>query len=319
MDRRQFMLTSAAAAAAGSLSRLDGHLVPAPTRLRNVGLGLFSVPKMLEADFRGTIAMLAGMGYREVELFGPYAFSEQAAIDAWAKIIPQVGFAGSGFFGMTGRQVRAILDEHHMKAPSAHTDWFTLQRGMGRLAEAAHDVGYEYVVLPSIPDELRQDLDAYRRMADAMNAVGAEAKRNGLKFAYHNHGYGLTPMDGQVPLQLLLERTDPSLVYLEMDVYWTAAGGADPVELLRAHPGRYTMLHLKDMKERKRFRGNGGNSGEWVELFPYMTTAGDGVLDLRSIVAQARRSGVAHYFVEQDVVANPDVALKRSYDFIAGL
>jgi sugar phosphate isomerase/epimerase len=318
MDRRQFVITSAAAAAAGRLSLLDRQL-DAPLRMRNVGLGLFSVPKLLDKDFAGTIAMLAAMGYREVELFGPYGFSEQSAIDSWAKIIPQVGFAGSGFFGHTAKDVRAILDRNQMTCPSAHTDWATLQRGMSRLGTAAQDVGYEYVVLPSIPDELRQNLDAYKRMADAMNAVGADAKSNGLKFAYHNHGYGLSPMEGQVPLQLLLERTDPALVFFEMDVYWTAAGGADPVELLRSNPGRYTMLHLKDMKERKRFSGDGGNSGEWIELFPFMTTAGDGVLDIRSIVSQAKRSGVEHYFVEQDVVANPDVALKRSYDFIAAL
>ena len=318
MDRRQFVLTSAAAAAAGRLPTLDRHLDTAD-RMRNVGLGLFSLPKLLEKDFDGTMGMLQTMGYREVELFGPYSFSDQVAIDSWAKVIPQVGFAGSGFFGKTGKEVRAILDAHRIKAPSAHTDWFTLQRGMGRLAEAAHDVGYTYVVLPSIPDDLRQNLDAYRRMADAMNAVGADAKRNGLKFAYHNHGYGLSPMEGQIPLQLLLERTDPSLVFFEMDVYWTAAGGADPVELLRTHANRYKMLHLKDMKERKRFRGDGGDAGQWVELFPYMTTAGDGVLDLRAIVAQAKRSGVEHYFVEQDIVANPEVALKRSYDFIAAL
>lgn len=317
MDRRQFVLSTAAAAAAGRLASMD-HLSE-PFRMRNVGLGLFSLPKLLEQDFERTMGLLQTMGYREVELFGPYAFSDPVAIESWAKVIPQVGFAGSGFFGKSGKEIRAILDRHDIKAPSAHTDWLTLTRGMGRLAEAAHDVGFTYVVLPSIPDELRTNLDAYKRMADAMNAVGADAKSKGLKFGYHNHGYGLSPMEGQIPLHLLLERTDPSLVFFEMDVYWTAAGGADPVELLRTHPTRYKMLHLKDMKERKRFRGDGGDSMQWVELFPYMTTAGDGVLDLRAIVAQAKRSGVEHYFVEQDIVANPEVALKRSYDFIAAL
>jgi sugar phosphate isomerase/epimerase len=317
MDRRQFVLSSTAALAAGHFtSRIasDDHHVMSP-----VGVQLFSLPKTLERDFRAGIAMLAGMGFREVELYGPFDFSAPEAIAGWKAVTPQLGFSGSGFFGLTAQQIRAILDEHRISAPSVHTDWATLQNGMPRLADAARTVGFTYVGLPSIPDALRRTLDDYKRMADAFNKVGEEAKRNGLRFAYHNHGYGLAPMDGTIPLQLLLERTDPSLVFFEMDIYWTAAGGANPIELLKAHPNRYHLMHVKDMKEARRFRGDGGDAGQWIELFPFMTTAGDGVMDLRGIVAAARAAGVKHFFVEQDMVANPEVALKRSFDFVSRL
>ena len=316
MDRRQFVVSSAAATAAGFLSR---SLPAARATMSSVGVQLFSIPKMLSDNFRAGIAMLSQIGFREVELFGPFSFSDPEAIRRWAAITPQLGFSGSGFFGNTAHQVRTILDENHITAPATHTDLLTLQKGMGALGEAGHTIGWTYVGLPAIPDELRRTLDDYKRMADEFNRIGAEAKRHGLKFAYHNHGYGLHEMEGKIPLRLLLERTDPNLVFFEMDIYWTTAGGADPVELLKAFPGRYHLMHVKDMKEKKQFSGDGGDSNQWIELFPYMTTAGDGVMNLRAIIEQAKTSGVKHFFVEQDVVANPDVALKRSFDYVTAL
>jgi sugar phosphate isomerase/epimerase len=97
------------------------------------------------------------------------------------------------------------------------------------------------------------------------------------------------------------------------------AGGGDPVQYLKDYPARHKLLHLKDMKERRQFKGDGGDPSQWIELFPYMTSVGDGVLDIKGIVSQGRRSGVEYFFVEQDMVANPQVALKRSADFLLKL
>ncbi len=313
MDRRQFLSYSAAALAAGAMTPASADAT------KRIGLQLFSMPKMLEKDFREGIAFVAGLGYSEVELYGPYPFSAPEAIAGWRAVTPQLGFSGSGFFGLTAAQVHSILSEHRLSAPSMHTDLLTLQQGMGALAEAAHVLGATYVTLPSIPAEKRKSLDDFKRMADSFNSIGKEARRNGVKFAYHNHGYGLREMQGQIPLQLMLQQTDPTLVFFEMDIYWTTAGGADPVQYLKDYPTRYKMLHLKDMKERRQFKGDGGDPSQWIELFPYMTSVGDGVLDIKGIVSQGHRSGVEHFFVEQDMVANPQVALKRSADFLLKL
>jgi sugar phosphate isomerase/epimerase len=315
MNRRDFVRSTAVAAAAGRLASLEAFRTDRVT-MNSVGVQLFSLPRMLEKDFRASIAMLASIGYSQVQLYGPFPFSAAAAQASWKAVTPQLGFSGSGFFGMTAAQVRAIFDEHRIRIPAVHTDWETLKTGMNALADAAQTVGFTYVGLPSIPDALRRTLDDYKRMADEFNRVGESAKRAGLKFAYHNHGYGIAPMEGQIPLHLLLERTDPQFVFFEMDLFWTTAGGANPIELLRTNPGRYHLMHVKDMKELRRFRGDGDDAAQWIELFPFMTTAGDGVLDLRGIIAQAKTSGVQHFFVEQDLVADPATALKRSYDFV---
>jgi sugar phosphate isomerase/epimerase len=313
MNRRMFLAHSAAMLAAGAM-------IPASAgATKRIGLQLFSMPKMLEKDFREGIAFIAGLGYSEVELYGPYPFSAPEAIAKWAAITPQLGFSGSGFFGLTAARVHSILGEYRLAVPSMHTDLLTLQRQMGALAEAAHVLGATYVTLPSIPADKRKSLDDFKRMADGFNSIGTQARRYGLKFAYHNHGYGLHEMQGQIPLKLMLQQTDPTLVFFEMDIYWMTAGGGDPVQYLKDYPTRYKLLHLKDMKERRQFKGDGGDPSQWIELFPYMTSVGDGVLDIKGIVSQGRRSGVEYFFVEQDMVADPQVALKRSADFLLKL
>ena len=316
MHRRQFLFCSAAVLAAATLRAKPAR---AGTLVKKIGVQFFSVPKLLEKDFDGTLGLLKRLGYSEVEFYGPYEFSDPEAIREWAKVTPQLGFSGSGFYGLTAQKARASLDKHGLTAPSMHTDLLTLQSHIGPLSDAAHVIGATYVVLPAIPQDRRKTLDDYKRMADAFNAIGEQAERHGVKFGYHNHGYGLKEMQGQVPLQLLLKGTDPKKVFFEMDIYWTTAGGADPVKLLKEHASRYKMLHMKDMKEHRQFKGDGGDPGQWMELFPYMTTVGDGVIDIKAIVEQAKASGVEHLFVEQDMVANPEVALQRSADYLLKL
>jgi len=317
MNRRDFTKNAAilTALGLGPTLPLSAHT----TGLKKIGIQLFSIPKLLEKDFRSGIEMIAGMGFREVELFGPFPFSVDSAKERWKAIIPMVGFSGSGYFGLAAQEVKAILKENRIRATSTHTDLGTLQTRMGQLGEAGDILGFEYVGLPAIPEEKRENLDGYKRMADEFNKIGEQAKKVGLKFAYHNHGYGLAEMEGKIPLNVILDQTDPDLVFFEMDVYWTTAGGADPLAYLEANPNRYHLMHVKDMKEQKRFSGDGGNPGEWVELFPFMTTAGDGIIDLKSIITKAKQSGVKHFYVEQDMVENPEVALKKSIDYLKGL
>ncbi len=283
----------------------------------NLGIQLFSLPKLLEDDFRGALELLAKMGYTELELFGPYLFSAEEAKESWSAITPMLGFSGSGYFGHTQDEVLDILQEFDFQVPSMHTDLASLRTKMPELGEAARTLGCTYVTLPAIPPEERGTLDDYRRIAEEFNNIGAAANKEGIKFGYHNHGYGLQEIDGVIPLNLIIENTDSDKVHLEMDIYWTTAGGADPVAYLDAFPGRYHLMHLKDMKKKVRFAGDGGDPAQWIELFPYMTTAGDGVLDIPSIITKAKSSGVRHFFVEQDMVAAPEIALKRSFDYLA--
>lgn len=317
MNRRSFIHRSLLLSTAGILS--SPALFADRALLNRIGIQFFSLPKLLEKDFPATLTMLSKMGYKEVELYGPYPFSTEKARQHWEAVTAALGFKGSGYFGHSIGEVRTMLSDNGLTAPSMHTDLDTLETGMDKIGEAAHVLGHEYVILPAIPDERRQTLDDYKRMADVFNKIGQAAKQAGTKFAYHNHGYGLKEMEGQIPLKLILDGTDPSLVFFQMDLFWTTAGGADPIALLEEYKDRYRLMHVKDMSKKMHFSGDGGDSKQWIELFPYMTTAGNGVLDLRTILTTAKKTGVRHFIVEQDMVADPEVALKKSYDYLASL
>lgn len=317
MNRRSFIQASAALTTLGLLE--SNSLLANPALVNKVGIQLFSLPKVLEKDFRGGVNMLSKMGYQEIEMYGPFPFSAQKAIDSWAAVTPYLGFSGSGYFGLSAVEVKKIMDENKISVPAIHTDFETLRTCMSQLAEAAHTIGFKYVVLPSLPAENRKTLDDYKRTIDIFNEIGEQAVKSELRFGYHNHGYGLQELDGKIPVQMIIENTDPKYVFLEMDLFWTVAGGVDPIAWLQKYPGRYKMMHVKNMKQKVKFSGDGGDSQQWIELFPQMSTADAGALDLKSILGAAKKSGVKHFFVEQDMVQQPEVALKKSIDYLKTL
>lgn len=317
MKRRQFLQSASLLTAAGLIS--PQSLLAEKSGVKKIGVQLFSLPRLLEKDFRSAIQLIAQIGYREVELFGPYPFSATETKESWKTVTSQLGFSGSGYFGLGEKKVKEVLNENKITVPSVHTDLVTMQKHMPELGKAGDALGFKYIGLPAIPPPLRTNLDSYKKMADEFNRIGEQAKKEGLRFTYHNHGYGLKEIDGQIPLNMIMERTDPKLVFFEMDIFWTVAGGADPVSYLKSYPNRYHLMHLKDMKEKKQFSGDGGDPRQWIELFPYMTTAGDGALNLKDIAKAAQEAGVKHFFVEQDMVADPEVALKRSFDYLKGI
>lgn len=320
MRRNEFIkqLSAASTLTFLGIEQLSAQVMKNKT-LDKIGLGLFSLPSLLEKDFEGGMELLAKMGYSELELYGPYTFSNQSAKDRWKSIIPMVGFSGSGFFRHSANEVQSILKEYGMSVPSIHTDLDTMENNIGVFAKPSEVLGFEYITLPAIPDERRKTIDDYKKMADTFNVIGENAKKIGLKLAYHNHGYGLQEVDGQIPFQVMMDATDPELVFLEMDVFWTTAGRANPVEYLKKYSGRYHMMHVKDMKPITYFAGDGSDAAQWIELFSKMTTAGDGDVDLDTIIKTAKSNGVKHFFVEQDMVQQPEVALKRSFDYLRNI
>ena len=313
MNNRRAFLRNTTALGIGSV------MMPASfefnfNNINEPGIGLFSLPTVLEKDFRKGMEMLSNMGYKKIEFYGPYTFSAEKQKQSWANIAKMVGFSGSGFFGNDAKQAKKILTEFGLSCPSLHTDLDALRDHMGPLAEAANTLGATYVTLPGIPDDERKNLDAYKKVAADFNKVGESAKKYGVRFAYHNHGYGFSELEGEIPTLMLLKQTDPSLVYLQMDLFWTVAGGADPIKLFNDHKGRYRLMHVKDMKSQARFSGDGGDAQQWMALWGEMTNVGDGVLDLKNILAAAKANGMEHFIIEQDMVKDPQIALKRSVD-----
>jgi len=284
--------------------------------LNKIGIQLFSIPKLLSENLEMALETLQQMGYTSLETFGPYTFSAQKAQDGWKNLAQFLGPVSSGLQGHTPQSFKELTLRYGFQIPSMHTDLETLEHHMAPLAAAAHKLGATYVVLPMIPYEERKTLEDYKKMADRFNAIGAQAQKEGIRFAYHNHGAGFRPINGVVPFEYIIKNTNPDTVDLELDIFWTAAAGVDPVALMNQYTNRYKLMHVKDMKMLKTFENEQIQMQDLMAFFPLITSCGQGVLDLPAIIAKGVEIGISHFFVEQDLVQEPKTALAVSAAFL---
>jgi sugar phosphate isomerase/epimerase len=248
-------------------------------RLSKIGVQLYTVRRELEADFEGTLAKVAALGYREVEF--------------------------AGYYKHTPAQVKAILARHGLSAPSAHFQSVVSGGGVREAIEAAAVIGHKYLVYAWLPPEERKSLDDYKRLVERLNRAGEECRRAGLQFGYHNHDFEFAPVEGRIPYDLILEGTDAQLVKMELDLYWITKGGQSPLAYFRKHPGRFPLVHVKDMDSTPKH---------------YFTEVGRGRIDFKEIFAASKQAGIKHYFVEQDETpASPFDSIKTSIDYLKRL
>ncbi len=271
--RREFLIHLAAAAAATSLARNR-------TRLTRIGLELYSVRHAMRADPERTLAAVRAAGYTDVELL--WSFKN---------------------FGRTTQQVRAALDHEGLKAPSAHmapeimlTDW-------DRSLETANQLGHTYLIVPSLTADTATSLDAWRLWADRFNTAGAAARRAGIWLAFHNEASHMKPINGQVPYDLFVERLDPSLVRLQLDIGNMVMGGGDPAQYLARYRDRYWSFHVKDV----------------VADHSRDTELGTGVIQLASLLHVVPDIHRKPCYVEQESSADELPSAQRNYTYLSAL
>jgi sugar phosphate isomerase/epimerase len=220
MQRREFMHTLGAVAAGGLfVPSLD----PAPNRLQQIGLQLYTVRDEMARDPERTLAAVRAIGYTEVELLWSF-----------------------GNFGRTPQQVAASLHQNGLRAPSAHISAAAILIGWERSLEIAKLLGHEYLVVPDFTPDTSRSLDDWFAWADRFNEAGAVARRAGIWLAFHNEADHLKPIGGTVPYDAFVGRLDPSHVRLQLDVGNMLIGGGDPMSYLAKYRDRYWTFHLKD-------------------------------------------------------------------------
>ncbi|HZS79437.1 MAG TPA: sugar phosphate isomerase/epimerase [Ktedonobacteraceae bacterium] len=241
-----------------------------------IALELYTVRDETKRDFVGTLRKVAQMGYTAVE------------------------FAGYG--DLSAQQMASLLAETGLKAAATHV-------GLNALEGDALDKSIDYclaiscpnLVLPSLPPQLRA-FESIQTLAPQLNAIGQHCRERGIAFGYHNHDFEFKQENGRYWIDELLQLTDSALVKLELDVYWAAYAGVDPVDFLRQHLDRVFILHLKDMTPE---RG--------------MTEVGSGVLDMRALCSIAQERGLWG-IVEHDAPTLPSLeSAKRSLDYLQQL
>lgn len=292
MNRRTFIESSLAT---GILASLPSATFAATHQINKVGVQLYTVRDLMKQDFAGTIAKVASTGYKEVEF--------------------------AGYFDHSPKDVRSILNENGLTAPSCHVGLDVVQNHWPETLDVAHTIGHTFVVCPFIDARDRNSADAWKRLVDTFNKAGEASKKAGIQFAYHNHWWEFGPdasLGGKLPYDFLLASTDANLVKLEMDLGWAKVAGQDPVAYFKRYPGRFPLVHIKDFKALPHLGPDQiatFKAGKLIDTD--MTAPGSGIIDWKEIFSHSDEAGLQHYFLEHDQPKDPFATLRDGYKFLS--
>ncbi|MEM7551332.1 MAG: sugar phosphate isomerase/epimerase [Bacteroidota bacterium] len=258
-----------------------------------IGIQLYSLRTLLEKDFTGTIEKVAEIGFTHVELFN---------------------YENGKIYGFSAKEIAEILSNSGLRATSGHIALGehtpdkvgTLANGWKKAAEDAKLMGQEFIVCPWLEETERDSIEDYKRHAETFNRCAEIAEEIGLQFAYHNHDFEFKVLDGEMPMNILLEECDPALVKFELDLYWVHRAGKDPLAIFNRHKKRFPLWHVKDMDSTPE---------------KYFAPVGDGVIDWKKMFKNQKIAGLKYFYVEQDHFRKyePLDAVEKSINYLKEL
>lgn len=257
-----------------------------------IGIQLYTLSDMLAADLEDAISSVARIGYKTVEI--------------------------PSYMGKTPAQLREIFDRHGVKCTAAHIQMAPgtsaapgLRGDLSKLAADMHVLGATHIYCPSMPAPTDIQLtpnagegyafivrvaeamgeDRWKRFANELSEVGRKLDANGIKFGYHNHNYEFAKVGSRTGFDILVAESDAAAVSIELDIGWAAAAGQDPVALFEKFSGRYSAVHIKDIK---------ATTQPNIALKMDPSDVGSGRLDWKTIMPAAYKAGVRNFFLEQE-------------------
>ena len=255
ISRRQWMAGGAALAT----TLAAGPLMAKGLKSKPIGIQLYTLRELFAADPMATLEKVAAIGYREVE------------------------YGGGGYDKMDHAALRKTMDRLGLTSPSVHIGYEALVSDFDGAVKMAKTLGADTVVLPWMA-EAQRNAEGWKAAVANFSRWAEQLKKAGLGFAYHNHDFEFTVKPGGISLfDTLVAETDPALVKIELDLFWTVAAGEDPKAIIRRLPGRIYAYHVKD-------RTADGK----------MTSVGKGVIDFADIFTLNRTAGLKHFYVEND-------------------
>ena len=239
----------------------------------SAGLQLYSFRDQFKTDVPGTLDKVKALGFKEVETATTY--------------------------GLPTEQFLGMLKERGLTPVSGHFQYDALTKDVASCIKEAKALGLKYAVCPWIPHDVGNfsEADVQRAAAD-FNRVGEAFKKEGITFAYHAHGYEFKPVSEGATETLFdhfAAATKPEFVAFEMDVFWVTHPGQDPAKLLEKYPGRWQLMHLKDLRK-------GVRTGVYTGKAPLTDDVplGTGQVDWPKVLRTAAKTGVKHYFIEDE-------------------
>jgi sugar phosphate isomerase/epimerase len=255
--------------------------------LNNIGVQLYTVRNKISDHAAEVLNAIQGEGYTEIE--------------ATYSTLPTIWPA---------------LEKTKLKPVSVHIDSaiFDNHAETKKALDEAAKRGFQYAVCPYVPEEKRNGIEDMKSLAATLNQAGARSKKAGLHLCYHNHAFEFEPLQGTMPIEVLLKETDKNLVWLELDVFWASVAGHDPSQFIQEHAGRIVLVHLKDKKK--------GFPVQYNEHVPKdaFKEVGSGSIDFPAVLRAATAQGAKHFFVEQDETpGDPIESLGISYKYLHNL
>lgn len=253
---RRDILRAAAASEVGRPHPVTGER---SVDLSAIGLVGYTVRATMPTDAEGTLAALAGCGFRNIEPSG----------------------SAGNFYGYSAAGLAPLTDEAGLEVPSLGVSLSNLQNDVDLVVAEAHAIGARYVRVSGSGSWTLAD---YSRTAAILNEAGERLGAEGIRVAYHNHGFEFeTEENGVTGYDVLVRETNPAFVTMELDVYWAASTDTAATDLFERYPGRFELLHLKDIAE----------DGSFADV-------GAGTIDFAEIFAAAPLAGVRYGFTEHD-------------------
>jgi len=236
---------------------------------KTFAIQLYTVRDAISANLEKTLERLAGLGFKEIEIYG---------------------FDGT-FYGKTRYEFQEILKNIGLKVISSHhttgilhNDKGTLLNNWEKSVEDLQYIGSKYMVCSYLFPEERT-LENYKKLPELLDKSGELAKKAGIQFAYHNHDFEFQEFDKtQNIYDFILENSSSDLVKMELDLYWISKAGIDPLVYFEKYPKRFPLWHIKDMKT---------ESKDFAEI-------GNGTIDFKRIFEAKEKAGLQHWFLEQD-------------------
>ncbi len=287
-SRRKFLQLTGATAAGLTLTGLSGNSLFAGNderrKIKNFGLQLYTLRDVLPLDPKGILKQVASFGYKQIESYEG---------------------KDSMFWGMSPADFKKYMDDLGMKIVASHSD---MNKDFEKKAADAASIGMKYLICPWVGPQ--KTMDDFKKLADTFNKKGEICRKNGIRFAYHNHDYSFKPLEGQLPQDVMMNNTDTSLVDFEMDIYWVVTAGQDPEAWFKKYPNRFRLCHVKD-RSKTPVENNSNNSVD----------VGTGVIDFAKILKTARKNSMEYFIVEQEAYPNgtPLEAVKVNAGYMKGV
>ncbi|MBU2914440.1 sugar phosphate isomerase/epimerase family protein [Reichenbachiella agariperforans] len=258
----------------------DSPLDETPVETVQIGLQLYTVRDSMAVRPKETLERVAQLGYTQIEL---------------------AGYDQGHFYGFEPKEFAEIAKGYGLLPVSAHISIDALRDNPQLAIASSKAAGLSYIVLPWLSDDQSKTIGQYQDHVELMNQVGRMCTDQGLKFAYHNHAFEFEEIDGQIPMDIIMEGTDPTHVKMELDLYWISKAGFDPVAYLQKYPGRFTMWHVKDMDDTA--------DQNFAEV-------GNGTINYKAIFALRETSPIDYFFVEQDQSDDPFKSIETSIRYV---